>query len=390
MSNGTIAALLAAAQLVEPLPPRSEDQVLLPIVSELFSSFGTSMVADGGHLIVGAPDQDAAGFNTGAIHTYLFANGSWQPRTMIAGSSSTLGYGRSLDLAGPTLIVARSGAGGDDVFVHRYNPAAPSEWPIVQQIPPTPPAPGTRSFAKSVALEGDTLFIGDGFLDSNHLVRVFERAGANQPFVHVDNLTTPPGFVNGGRFGDSLDTSPGLLAVGGTGDVWLFAEEGGSWQVLKHLPNAGFDGAVRLREGVLAAVGPGGTVEVFERDLGGPNAWGLAASLAPPSGSNGFFGHDIRLDDHRLYVSMPGLFLIGTVVGRVFVYRREVGDEDQPIWRFEQVIMPGFGTSNFGTQIALHEGQVLVSDQAFDNFGAVHVGTLFPADLTSALPVPGH
>ena len=377
--TGALAALLAAIQLVEPLPPRSEDQILLPIVSELFSNFGTSMVAEGGHLIVGAPDQVY-----GTIHTYLqLADGTWQPRTMIAGSSSTLGYGRSLDLSGTTLIVARSGNGGDDVFVQRYNPVAPTEWPILQQIPPTPAGSGSRSFAKSVALEGDTLFIGDGFHEQNHLVRVFERAGANQPFVFVGSLTTPPGFVNGGRFAESLATSPGLLAVGGTGDVWLFTEEGESWHVFKELPGVGFAGPVRLHDGVLATGNNGTDVSVFERDLGGPDAWGLAATLTPGTGLSLF---DIQLDDHRLYVSMLG----GGQAGRIFVYRRELGSEG-PTWRFEQVIVAASGALGFGWQIALHDGQVLASEPAADpsTLGAVHVGALFPADRTPVRPVLG-
>jgi hypothetical protein len=85
-----------------------------------------------------------------------------------------------------------------------------------------------------------------------------------------------------------------------------------------------FGWAVAISGDTVAVGSPGhepeGAVYVFERDLGGPDAWGLAEKLLPPPPwtFGDWFGWAVALEDDTLAVGMP-YYDLG---GAVFVYER--------------------------------------------------------------------
>lgn len=378
----TLLALLPLApQGVTPLPGPDRGQVLPPVVPQLLSSFGTCMVEGGGRLLIGAPGQDVAGnVDLGAVHAYRSTSGgSWEPSSFLGPGSGSQGYGASLALQGNTLAVGQTGGNGK-VFVHRHAPGGlPPEWPIVQEIPAQPAQAALgRDFGASVALWQNTLFVGDPVVEAKASVRVFVRPAAQQPYVLTDSLTTPQGFANGGEFGRTLALSEGVLAVGGSADVWLYGQEGGSWSAFGFLPDVGRGGALAIADDVLAVVqNDGSGVSVHERDAGGPGAWGEVALLTPPANPANW-GTGLALGGARLFVSSYD----GSGTGRVFVYRRERPTRAPSIWRFEQVLRPRADAPWLGRALEAHEGGVLASELAtVGGVGAVHELWPAPADL---------
>src|SRR5688572_6762382 len=110
--------------------------------------------------------------------------------------------------------------------------------------------------------------------------------------------------------------APVVAQVGGFQEVARLTAPDGA-------PNDAFGEAVAVSDDTVVVGSPwhdaagsqAGAVYVFDRDLGGPNAWGLAEKLLPPQ--PGWFGHALALDGDTLAVGAPEA---GS--GVVFVYER--------------------------------------------------------------------
>ena len=230
--------------------------------------FGTAVAVCGDTLVVGARDDDVAGIKD-AGSAYVFERdqggvGAWGQVVKLTAGDAAAGdmFGRSVDISGDTAVV---GAWLDDnednpdagaVYVFGRNQGGPGAWGEVAKLTPRDATEGD-GFGFSAAISGDTVVVGAPM--DNHAggievgsSYVFER---NQgAWAEVAKLTASDPSA-GDQFGYSVSLSADLVVIGATRD-----------------DHAGRENA--------------GSAYVFERNQGGPSAWGqvvqLTASEAAP------------------------------------------------------------------------------------------------------------
>lgn len=115
-----------------------------------------------------------------------------------------------------------------------------------------------------------------------------------------------------------------------------------------------FVGAVRHVSGGVRS----GAVYVFERDAGGPDAWGEVAKLVPSvAGDFDLFGMEVAVDDDVLVV---GAIQALDSLGAVYVFERD--SSNAPTWEESAILTaPGLGLlTSFGLAVAVDEDRILV------------------------------
>ena len=176
------------------------------------------------------------------------------------------------------------------------------------------PASGRVSSADHIAVVG-----GRG------VAHVFEREPGGEHWVHRDTLI--PSDANSG-FGQAVATDGQTIVVGAPGSspragaAYVFQREPGNhaWLEIARLtgdenPNAvgqsvAVSGPTVVVGAPFASTPPEparlGVAYVFERDLGGPNAWGEAARLTGPPGPRpgmiDAFGRTVAIDRDTVLV----------------------------------------------------------------------------------------
>ena len=228
----------------------------------------------------------------------------------------------------------------------------------------------TFDFAQNFAVEGDRMAVSDGFD-----VTIYEQSPASDWQLLIELNTT--------RIPSDLELDAGTLAVGmNDGDsVEIFLRNLGgadAWGLSRTLTspnpssNPRFGHGVALEQDTLivSALGDGeqsqfeteGRVYVFDRNLGGFEQWGFVQEIVPPANTYREFGRAIRLDGDLLAVS--SLELMGDFEGRVLLYRNIGGT-----WTLEATLE---GIAGFGRSLDLC-GDRLVVGTPFDrsnlNFG---------------------
>ncbi len=174
-------------------------------------------------------------------------------------------------------------------------------------------------------------------------------------------------------FSSSVDISGDTLVSSAREDDNENGEDSGSVYVLERDPETGlwaesakllaFDGEEHDYYGESVAIGGDivavGTdrkraVYVYERDLGGPDDWGLLQKLlAPPDSSGTEFGWEVDLSDDglQLAVASLGKQQKGGVAGFVYIYERVPGGDFEEVARLEG--SDAIGGDQFGFSMAL-------------------------------------
>ena len=198
-------------------------------------------------------------------------------------------------------------------------------------------------FGSAVARDGDTLVIGAEQEDLGVGVGldagaayVFERDPGTGEWVETAKVRGADIDV-GDDFGSAVSISGDTIAVGAP----------------QHDVHTG---------------GWAGAVYIFERDLGGPSAWGERQELTPP-GIGGLFGAAVVVSGDRLFVGAPATLGPGVV----YVYER---DPVLSLWSQVTSISPVSG-QDFGWSIATTGERVLVGAPRTDVNGLVDAGAAF-------------
>ncbi len=100
---------------------------------------------------------------------------------------------------------------------------------------------------------------------------------------------------------------------------------------------------------------------VFERDDGGPGAWGEVATLLPPSGLASFFGRDVSIHGDTIVVGASNDDTLGTDVGAAHIYERNQGGPGN--WGFVKTLYPDDppgGEMLFGASVAIDTDTIVV------------------------------
>jgi hypothetical protein len=258
------------------------------------------------------------------------------------------------------------------------------------------------AFGYSVAISGNLLAVGDPY-DSRNI----DEAGSVT--IYQSNLTGQWDKINmlaasdaraGDHFGRNLALWGDRLVVGapfsldyGTspGTAYIFEKDQGgpnTWGLVAKLtaseifPCDNFGWAVAVYSDTVAvgayATTPGGVVYIYERDAGGPGAWGETAQLFPDAPVYGAgFGESVSLDDDLLAV---GAYAGGDYSGYAYIFQQlPDSDQWQRLTRFRASDTSDY--HYFGYSLALDDYTLLAGAPGADGLtGAAYIFTADPAE----------
>ena len=236
--------------------------------------------------------------------------------------------------------------------------------PPVPIVRLAPPPGGVGSFGRSVAIDGDTLVVGA----SVGAAYVFDRnAGGPNAWGMVQELLPPVPTPNYGR---TVAVSGTTLAVATpVGSVFVYEQSVGAWNLQQLLVRGDqFGKSVDVEGDTLIGGAPGaasgkfntpfGWVGIFERDAGGPGAWGEVDVVGPNSAGCDGYGFMVDLDRNRLVSAAPVIqYFCGSFSfpGQAYVHDREGG-----VWSSGVPLPHPPEAKLFGAPVALSGERVAV------------------------------
>ena len=362
--------------------------------------FGQAMDRDGDTLVVGAPGLDhPSGTNAiGYVHVFeRNAEGVWNQIQLIQASNyeAFATFGDALDLDGDTLAVGAPFEGSSGA-VYVYTRTGGGPFAEVAKLDRG--QSGFGLFGDALALDGDTLVVGDPVFFNNHgRAHVFER-DLGGPDAWGEALTLPKNVSsgNGGDFGEAIALSGDTLAIAAPrgDDVHVFERDqggAGNWGAVTVLaptdphPNGSFGFGLALDGDTLAATaslaGPksAGEINLFERHLGGPDAWG-ALTQVQGSGLQQFaaFAMHLSLDGDLLVAGTPSIFSQDVGVAHVFFRNQDGLDAWGEVARLDPA--GNVQGDDFGTSVAVQGGEVWVG-APFDDDDGLDAGSVYGFDV---------
>ncbi|MRG91502.1 hypothetical protein [Polyangium spumosum] len=305
----------------------SESQKLLAGDAQADASLGYAVAIDADTAVIGAPDDDAKGTDSGAAYVFLrnAATNTWtQSQKLVSGDATlTAGdrFGRAVTVAGNVIAVGAplDNASRGVVFVFQRS-AFGSNFTQLQKITANDAASGDR-FGSSVALSGTTLVVGSPF-DDNTVggVNAVDTGsayvylkGASTFVLQGSKLTAGAAAAAQDEFGTAVAISGDTIVVGAYGD-----DDNGSVS---------------------------GSAFVFFRT---GTTWSQQAKLAPPDGkANDWFGYAVAVSGDTALIAAP---LALASQGKVYAYTRNAG-----VWaqQAQFVAMDGDGGDQFGHSVSL-------------------------------------
>lgn len=288
-------------------------------------SFGRVSIA-GNTAVIGAPNDDDAGFGSGSAYVFVRDGTSWSEQAKLTASDAGASevFGISVAVSGETAVV---GAHFDDAPYHDSGSAYVfvrdgTTWSEQAKLTANDVS-ADAYFGGSVAIEGDTIVIGangdDGAGTDAGAAYVFVRNGTiwsqQAKLTAIDALAAY-------QFGRSVSISGDTAVVGaphgGSGLAYVFVRSGTIWNQQAKLEmnslqagaNFGWGVAVSGDTAVVGAIfddaaGEGsGSAYVFLRD--GPN-WDEGTRLTPSDAAPGdLLGSAVAVEGDKAVVSASG------------------------------------------------------------------------------------
>ena len=248
--------------------------------------FGNSVALQGDLVLVGAPCFDSAvqGGGDGRVFLYrLDGLGGASLVTELSPPVPFAGHGWSVSIDVDLAVV---GSYRDEVNLYRRDEGGPDNWGHVARLVGSDVMPGD-SFGLSVEIEGSRLAVGAPESQrtgrERGAVYLFERNGSDPSQWDEVAILDPTSTASGLMFGQRLALDSDRLAVAS--------------------PLSAF-----------------GEAYLFERDLGGPGAWGLRKKLVVPGGSGSDFASSIALEGDVVFLGQP--------FSPILAFGRNVGGAD--------------------------------------------------------------
>jgi len=253
----------------------SLQNTLRPTGLEAGDLFGYRLAFDGQTLAVSAPADDDQGTDAGAV--YMFdGSSSWslQDKVLPPSGRGDIFYGWAVDVSGDRLVV---GAMGDDTvaadagtaFV--YGRQSDQSWLQLTELVGTGLA-ANFLFGTSVAIDANTVVVGTPGTGSI-------GASPYSAYIFVENsgwpqqtILQPPPTAGSPFFGNAVDISGDMVAVGAkggnslgfsSGSVWVFSRSGTSWSLEDEITvsdgaaYAFYGGSVAIDDSTIIAAAPG-------------------------------------------------------------------------------------------------------------------------------------
>ncbi len=374
--------------------------------------FGGSLGVSGETLVVGSEGDDDMGVESGSA--YLFERDEGGPNAWGLVTKLVPADGAAFDLFGcvvaidgDTIVV---GAQGDDdfgsfsgsVYVFERDEDGPGAWGSSAKLRASD-AFGGDLFGTSVAIDGDTIVVGarNAALGAGAAYVFLRDEGGLDPWVEVAKLVSSD-LEEGDNFGRSVDVDGGTIVVGAIGEDEGGSEAGAAYVFQRDLggPDA-WGEAQRLKSdtpqesdlfGVSVAVsgnivvvgasqeftGRNGEVFLYQRDLGGPDAWGMLTRIITADGQPAdLFGRAVALEGDLLAIGAPNDDDSGNASGTSFLYRQNPSIDADWIRIARFAPFQGAALDSFGAAVSVDVGFVAVgarrvAGQSFDE-GAAYV-----------------
>ncbi len=205
-------------------------------------NFGSRVAISGNYAIVGAPNNDDNGSNSGSAYIFTKTNGVWVQTAKLTASDASAGdgFGLNVSISGNNAIISASldsdlaaGAGSAYIFTRTG-----SNWTQTAKITASDPGAGDN-FGVGVGISGDNAVVGAAFNDDNGSdsgsVYIFKKSAGT--WSQTAKIIASDAAA-GDHFGRSIGISGNTLVVGApnnddggsnSGSAYVFKLSGGTW-----------------------------------------------------------------------------------------------------------------------------------------------------------------
>ncbi len=368
-------------------------------------SFGFAVSISGDTVAAGAPGTGYPGESTGSV--YLFArdqggSGAWGESAKqdcpSALTAESVRFGSSVSVDFDTAIVGAPNSyfsnhqDPGSAYLFARDRTSSNAWGLITKLNPADGDPGDE-FGTSVSISGDTAIVGaprdDDVVYTSGSAYIFQRDhGGSDAWGLVAKITASDPEGND-QFGISVAIDNDTAVVGAWGDEWgsgyIFQRDfagPGTWgEVTKITSSAGsqanyFGEAVSISGDTIVvgakanSSGNAGSAFIFERNHGGPDAWGEVTQITPHDGE-GFdiFGRAVCIVADSVIVGAPGHDHAGLTSGAAYLFQRNHGGPGA--WGLVVELLPEFGSTggSFGDSVATHDAIAVVGARSDDSLG---------------------
>jgi hypothetical protein len=321
--------------------------------------FGTAVAISGDTLVVGAPFNNDLGNASGSVYVHERDQGgadAWGEvvKLLPAAGDKNDQFGYAVAVAGDVLAASSPKDKQGKVFIHGRDQGGPDAWGLVKVIQGSSASNGDR-FGWHLALDGDLLVVGapndDDAAKNAGAVYVFEQDLGGADNWGERAKIVPSGGLKADQFGWRVDVFGSSVAVGatrsndggkGAGKAFLYERDlGGSnaWGQFKQLRNDPVSakdqfGSSVVVEGAALIIGAandgsfannGGSMRVNSQDQGGTSNWGFVNEVGASNASSGDrFSTSADMDGTTLMVGAPLVDGAGNDSGSVYIFHVDV------------------------------------------------------------------
>lgn len=304
----------------------------------------TSVLSEGNTVMLGIPNTNYTGINSGSVHIYAMSAGQWAhqhillPRTLAAYS----GFGISID-AGDTLLAVGVEERDSSGSVYTYSRSGDHWIAPIRLVPPD--SRKKQRFGYSVSVDGTIVAVGAPG-DSGGAVYVYQNQDSQQV---MQKIPAPKETGPHGSFGSEVLLRNGTLFIAATkymeGAVYTYTLNSGFWQPTQKIVFSGegrarlFGSSIAYERGLLL-IGAPDSDSVVEERTGAVYAYSMENGLWKPAGDviqgatkrGDKFGGSISFDGTYLAVGADHDDAAVSDAGAVYVYQVRSGDcpEEKP------------------------------------------------------------
>ena len=376
-----------------------------------FDQFGYSVSVSGDTAIIGSPFDDDSGSGSGSAYVFTHdGSGSWTQQAKLLASDRAIfdRFGYSVSVSGDTALIGspdndENGTNSGSAYV--FTRDSSGNWTQQAKLLAADGTAYYEEFGYSVSVLGDTALIGSRWDEDNGFrsgsAYVFTRDGSGN-WTQQDKLLASEGGSYD-EFGSSVSLSGDTALIGSrvddengptSGSAYVFTRDGtGNWiQQAKLLAQDGlagdqFGGAVSV-SGDTALIGSSrndvngpdsGSAYVFTRDSS--SSWTQQAKLLANDGETvDKFGHSVSVSGDTAIIGSYEADGNGTNSGAAYVFSRDGSGS----WTQQDKLLAADGANfdGFGFSVSISQDTMLISS-AQDSDNGTWSGSAYVFDLTN-------
>jgi len=216
-----------------------EDDQLYPSDAEAGDLFGRSVYVDGGYLVIGSPEDDDNGIESGSAYIFELDGSTWVEQDKLLAGDGSQGdhFGKSVCINGDYALIGTpwiDDAGGNSGCAYVFKRDG-SNWNQQAKLSASDAAQDDN-FGTAVSIDGQYALIGS-FWDNDDGVHsgsayIFERSGST--WTQQEKLTASNAAA-GDHFGASVSIDGESALIGAPDDhddfgyAYIFQKDGSNW-----------------------------------------------------------------------------------------------------------------------------------------------------------------